>query len=46
MTNEEMLAEFDRPYRPSWKSRCQHHRGRLETLLQTTIVHILSRTAI
>lgn len=30
----------------AWRSRCQHHRGRPETLLQTTIAHILSRTAV
>ena len=46
MRNQGMLAEFEGPHRPSRKSRCQPHRGRPETLLQATIVHILRRTAI
>ena len=40
-----MLAEFEAPHRLSWESLCQHYRGHPETLLQATIVHILSRTA-
>ena len=40
-----MLAEFEAPRRPRWKSCCQHNQGRPETLLLTFIARILSRAA-
>mmetsp|Transcript_70055 Transcript_70055/g.138918 ORF Transcript_70055/g.138918 Transcript_70055/m.138918 type:complete len:90 (+) Transcript_70055:304-573(+) len=45
MRNQGMLAEFEAPRRLSWKSCCQHHQGRPETLLLTFIARILSRAA-
>ena len=45
MRNQGILAEFDGPYRPSWKSRCQHHRGRPEKLLRANCAPICSRAA-
>ena len=45
MRNEGIVSEFEALHRPSWKSRCQHHRGRPEMLQTTTIDRTLNRAA-